>query len=52
MEIYNLDHKKDRLAIKKSKQFNKNENNLSTIDIDKVNLISDVLNFKFYTKSL
>ena len=45
MEIYNLDHKKDRLAIKKSKKYNENLDLRPTIET--VNLISDILNFKF-----
>ena len=45
VEIYNLDSKKANIAIKNSFKFNKNENLLPTIET--VNLVSDVLNFKF-----
>ena len=45
VEIYNLDFKKANIAIKNSSKFNKDENLLPTIET--VNLISDVLNFKF-----
>ena len=45
VEIYNFDSKKASIAIKNSKKYNENLNLLPTIEI--VNLISDILNFKF-----
>ena len=45
VEIYNFDPKEARLSIQNSKKFNKNINLLPTIET--VNIISEVLNFKF-----
>ena len=45
VEIYNFDSKKASIAIKNSKKYNENINLRPTIET--VNLISDVLNFKF-----
>ena len=45
VEIYNFDSKKASIAIKKSKKYNENLDLRPTIET--VNLISDILNFKF-----